>query len=258
MISRLLMRSKCTKLASQIKIENLSTARKTRRTERTPRRAREETPQITPSVVVIGDILSETSRTLKKRKKVAKITKDSATADESESSKEVSSVNQSANASTNSKSNISSSHGKQIELDDQRRNLGTPLLFPQKIPSPTFAEASNRPKAKLTFSKRKFTDEDGDDHRDRPFTLPSGQFKPKQSLGQNFLSDQNYVLKICDAFKDSSPGGANVVEIGPGPGALTRVLYPRYPAMTAIEIDERAVAFLGEKLPGKRMFLICQ
>lgn len=28
--------------------------------------------------------------------------------------------------------------------------------------------------------------------KDRPFTLPSGEFKPKQSLGQNFLSDQVY------------------------------------------------------------------
>ena len=251
------MRSKCTKLVGQIKIENLSTARKTRRTDRSPKRAPEVTPQTTPSVVVIGDVLSETSRTLKKRKKIAKITKDSATEDESKSSEEVSYVNQSTNASKHSKSNISSSHGKQTELDNQRRNLVTPLLFPQKTPSPTFAEASNRPKPKLTFSRKKFTDEDGDDHRDRPFTLPSGQFKPKQSLGQNFLSDQNYVLKICDAFKDSSPGGANVVEIGPGPGALTRVLFPRYPAMTAIEIDERAVAFLGEKLPGNRTFLIC-
>ena len=82
----------------------------------------------------------------------------------------------------------------------------------------------------------------------------SGQFRPKQSLGQNFLSDQNYVLKICDAFSDRSEGGHRVVEIGPGPGALTRVLYPRYPKMTAIEIDQRAVAFLGQKLPGLQVF----
>ena len=41
-----------------------------------------------------------------------------------------------------------------------------------------------------------------------------------------------------------------MVEIGPGPGALTRVLYSRYPSMTAIEVDERAVEFLYEKLPG--------
>jgi|MDTB01.2.fsa_nt_gb 16S rRNA (adenine1518-N6/adenine1519-N6)-dimethyltransferase len=84
---------------------------------------------------------------------------------------------------------------------------------------------------------------------DRPFTLPPGQFKPKQSLGQNFLSDQNYVMKIIDAFEDDSDEGNRVVEVGPGPGALTRKLVDRYPRMTAIEIDQRAVAFLGEKLP---------
>jgi ribosomal RNA small subunit methyltransferase A len=68
-------------------------------------------------------------------------------------------------------------------------------------------------------------------------------------LGQNFLSDQNYVLKIVDSFADNSENGHRVIEIGPGPGALTRVLQPRYPNMTAIEIDQRAVAFLGTKLP---------
>ncbi len=42
---------------------------------------------------------------------------------------------------------------------------------------------------------------------------------------------------------------SRVVEIGPGTGAITRVLLPRYPMMTAIEIDQRSVAFLGKKLP---------
>lgn len=85
---------------------------------------------------------------------------------------------------------------------------------------------------------------------DRPFTLPPGAFRPKQSLGQNFLSDQNYVIKICDALRDESAGGCRVVEVGPGSGALSRVLVVRYPAMTAIELDQRAVAFLADKLPG--------
>ena len=85
---------------------------------------------------------------------------------------------------------------------------------------------------------------------DRPFTLPPGAFRPKQSLGQNFLSDQNYVVKICDALRDDSAEGCRVVEVGPGPGALSRVLFVRYPAMTAIELDQRAVAFLADKLPG--------
>ena len=37
---------------------------------------------------------------------------------------------------------------------------------------------------------------------------------------------------------------------GPGPGALSRVLHQRYPNMTAIEVDQRAVAFLATKIPG--------
>ena len=44
--------------------------------------------------------------------------------------------------------------------------------------------------------------------------------------------------------------GVRVVELGPGPGALSRVLLERYPKMTAVEIDQRAVEFLGDKLPG--------
>lgn len=91
---------------------------------------------------------------------------------------------------------------------------------------------------------------DSDEIKDRPFTLPPGEFRPKQSMGQNFLSDQNYVNKICDSFSDNSEQGIRVIEIGPGPGALTRVLFPKYPLMTAIELDQRAVAFLGTKLPG--------
>jgi hypothetical protein len=40
----------------------------------------------------------------------------------------------------------------------------------------------------------------------RPPTLPSQEFRPKQSLGQNFLCDQNYVMKIVQSLVDTSPG----------------------------------------------------
>lgn len=88
--------------------------------------------------------------------------------------------------------------------------------------------------------------------KDRPFSLPPGEFAPKQSLGQNFLSDQNYVRKIVETLViDTDHGnGTRVVEIGPGAGALTRVLYPKYPNMTAIELDQRSVNFLQTKLAG--------
>ena len=41
-----------------------------------------------------------------------------------------------------------------------------------------------------------------------------------------------------------------MVEIGPGTGALTEELVLRYPDLTAIEIDERAVQLLRHTLPG--------
>jgi len=88
---------------------------------------------------------------------------------------------------------------------------------------------------------------------DRPFTLPTEAFRPKQSLGQNYLSDQNYVRKICGALTDDSPRGSRVVELGPGTGALSRTLVQKYPEMTAVEIDGRAVEFLAEKLPNLRV-----
>lgn len=96
------------------------------------------------------------------------------------------------------------------------------------------------------------------DAPNRPFTLPPGEFRPKQSLGQNYLSDQNYVNKIVQAFgharsqlptTQDDPNGHRVVEIGPGLGALSRTLVLTYPQMTAVEIDQRAVSVLGEKLP---------
>lgn len=68
------------------------------------------------------------------------------------------------------------------------------------------------------------------------------QLRPKQSLGQNFLRDQNIVRKIVDAVR--APDDAHVIEIGPGTGALTGRLLERFERFTAVEIDERAVVLL--------------
>ena len=72
--------------------------------------------------------------------------------------------------------------------------------------------------------------------------------RPRKSLGQNFLVDPNTVRKIVDAVR--APDGAQVVEIGPGTGAMTAELLARYPDLVAVEIDDRAVALLKERLPG--------
>ena len=54
--------------------------------------------------------------------------------------------------------------------------------------------------------------------------LPKGAFRPKQSLGQNYLQDPNYAARIVDALQCDSERGKRVVELGPGLGALTKLL----------------------------------
>ena len=49
------------------------------------------------------------------------------------------------------------------------------------------------------------------------------QFKPKKSLGQNFLKDEN-ILKLIVEKADINKND-NVIEIGPGTGNLTKKLY---------------------------------
>jgi 16S rRNA (adenine1518-N6/adenine1519-N6)-dimethyltransferase len=69
--------------------------------------------------------------------------------------------------------------------------------------------------------------------------------KPRKSLGQNFLLDLNLTARIARA--GGPLDGVTVVEVGPGPGGLTRALLAEGAArVIAIERDERAVAALGE------------
>jgi len=61
--------------------------------------------------------------------------------------------------------------------------------------------------------------------------------KPKKSLGQNFLIDNNIINKI---IKFSSIKGSNIVEIGPGTGNLTRKILEQNPkSLILIEKDQK-------------------
>lgn len=75
----------------------------------------------------------------------------------------------------------------------------------------------------------------------------------QKSLGQNFLFDLNLTGRIARA---SGPlEGETVVEIGPGPGGLTRALLANGAGrVIAIERDRRclpALAQIGERYPGR-------
>jgi 16S rRNA (adenine1518-N6/adenine1519-N6)-dimethyltransferase len=75
----------------------------------------------------------------------------------------------------------------------------------------------------------------------------------KKSLGQNFLLDLNLTGKIARASGNLE--GTTVVEVGPGPGGLTRALLMHGAArVVAIERDDRCLAALAEiadRYPGR-------
>lgn len=71
------------------------------------------------------------------------------------------------------------------------------------------------------------------------------ELSAKKSLGQNFLLDLNLTSRIARAAAPLED--ATVVEIGPGPGGLTRALLAQgVRRVIAVERDERAIPALEE------------
>jgi 16S rRNA (adenine1518-N6/adenine1519-N6)-dimethyltransferase len=67
----------------------------------------------------------------------------------------------------------------------------------------------------------------------------------RHALGQHFLLDGNLTARIVRLAGDLA--GRHVIEVGPGPGGLTRALLDSPAAgIVAIEIDPRAVAAIEE------------
>ena len=70
----------------------------------------------------------------------------------------------------------------------------------------------------------------------------------KKSMGQHFLRDENICRKIIDELRKNSFD--NLVEVGPGGGALTKYLI-QLPGINfkAVELDQEKVAFLEKTYP---------
>ncbi len=67
----------------------------------------------------------------------------------------------------------------------------------------------------------------------------------RKSLGQHFLLDPGVCARIAGLAGDLT--GRHVLEVGPGPGGLTRALLATPAAqVVALELDRRAVALLAE------------
>jgi ribosomal RNA small subunit methyltransferase A len=75
----------------------------------------------------------------------------------------------------------------------------------------------------------------------------------RKSLGQNFLLDLNLTARIARAAGPLE--GATIIEVGPGPGGLTRALLALgAKRVIAVERDERALApldYIAKRYPGR-------
>ena len=77
--------------------------------------------------------------------------------------------------------------------------------------------------------------------------------RARKRFGQNFLVDTHYIERIIDAVAPRP--GDNLVEIGPGLGALTHRLIERATRIAAIEIDRDLAARLRETCGPDRLAL---
>jgi 16S rRNA (adenine1518-N6/adenine1519-N6)-dimethyltransferase len=76
-------------------------------------------------------------------------------------------------------------------------------------------------------------------------TIARHGLEARKSLGQHFLLDPGVCARIAGLAGDLA--GRHVLEVGPGPGGLTRALLATGAAdVTAIELDRRAIAALAE------------
>ncbi|UAB77565.1 16S rRNA (adenine(1518)-N(6)/adenine(1519)-N(6))-dimethyltransferase RsmA [Erythrobacter sp. SCSIO 43205] len=83
-------------------------------------------------------------------------------------------------------------------------------------------------------------------------TIARHGLSASKALGQNFLLDEQLLDRIAALPGDLS--GASVLEVGPGPGGLTRALLRAGANVTAIEMDARclpALEELSDAFPGQ-------
>ncbi len=74
--------------------------------------------------------------------------------------------------------------------------------------------------------------------------IAASNVRLKKSLGQNFLTERNIVEKIVKTANVDE--NTNVIEIGPGIGALTELLINQSKFTTAVEIDDELIPVLTE------------
>ncbi len=80
--------------------------------------------------------------------------------------------------------------------------------------------------------------------------------KPRKRFGQNFLHDQNIIRRIANAV--AAQPGQQILEIGPGQGALTEFLLQSNAMINAVELDRDPAASLRQHFVTNSCFTLVE
>jgi len=79
----------------------------------------------------------------------------------------------------------------------------------------------------------------------------TGTHRPRKRFGQHFLIDQQILQRIASSFAPQAT--QNLVEIGPGLGALTDALLERVEHVTVIELDRDLATMLKQRFDSNQL-----
>ena len=86
--------------------------------------------------------------------------------------------------------------------------------------------------------------------------MPQDLPTTNKSLGQHWLTDQMVLEDICDAAEIEQTD--TVLEIGPGPGTLTKLLVEKASAVVAVEYDQELAAQLSKRVKADNLAIVTQ
>jgi len=86
--------------------------------------------------------------------------------------------------------------------------------------------------------------------------MSSDMDEQKKSLGQHWLCDESTLKTIAKSAEITKSD--TVLEIGPGPGSLTKLLVELAGQVTAVELDERLAALLKNRIKADNLAVVSE
>ena len=80
--------------------------------------------------------------------------------------------------------------------------------------------------------------------------------KAKKKFGQNFLVDRYYISKIINEINPKEE--SNILEIGPGKGAITEPILKKINHISVVEIDPDMIKILKHKISTKNISILAE